>query len=157
MRFSGLSCAFVLLISTSLLGCTHTPQAAKQTNHIGDKVANVAKQMVGTRYRFGGNHPKKGFDCSGLVQYSYKSAGVKVARSTQLQKRNSRLIAPGKMQKGDLLFFNQLGKRMSHVGIYIGNNKFVHAPSSGKYVRIDSLKTDYWRKHLASIRRFTNL
>ncbi|MDH5632847.1 MAG: C40 family peptidase [Gammaproteobacteria bacterium] len=119
--------------------------------------AKVAKSMVGKRYRYGGNHPAKGFDCSGLVHYSYGEAGMNVARSTTSQRKATRAITASSMRIGDLLFFNQEGKKSSHVGIYIGNQQFVHAPSSGKKVRIDRLDTPYWRKHWASIRRFIDL
>lgn len=145
------------LVLTFFFGCsTHQPAIAKQPSGIGSQAASVASQMVGTRYRYGGNTPREGFDCSGLVQYSYRKAGATVARSTQLQRRTSRLVSPKRLEKGDLLFFNQLGKRSSHVGIYLGNSKFVHAPSSGKRVRIDDLNNRYWKKHLASARRFNH-
>jgi len=120
----------------------------------GDQAAFYATKMVGARYRYGGNNPQKGFDCSGLVQYSYKLAGSRVPRNTRYQFQNSHAIHRSELRKGDLLFFNQEGKRFSHVGIYIGNGRFVHAPSSGKRVRVSKLSNPYWRKHLASTRRF---
>lgn len=120
----------------------------------GSEAAYYATKLVGARYKFGGNTPKKGFDCSGLVQYSYKLAGTTVPRNTQYQFRNSRAIRRSELRKGDLLFFHQEGKRYSHVGIYIGGNRFVHAPSSGKRVRVSKITNPYWKKHLASLRRF---
>lgn len=119
-----------------------------------DRAAFYATKMIGARYRYGGNHPNKGFDCSGLVQYSYKLAGVSVPRSTEYQFRNSRSVRRSELRKGDLLFFNQEGKRFSHVGIYIGDDRFVHAPSTGKRVKISSVSNPYWARHLASTRRF---
>src|SRR5262245_31928829 len=109
--------------------------------------------MVGQPYRFGGSTPK-GFDCSGLVQYSYAKAGIDVPRSTQTQYRASHRIKVAELQRGDLVFFNQDGKKNGHVGIYLGGGRFVHAPSSHKAVRSDRLSDPYWKKHLSSARRF---
>jgi len=108
--------------------------------------------MQGKPYRYGGNTPR-GFDCSGLVQYSYARAGVDLPRSTESLWRNSSSIATRNLQPGDLLFFNQEGKRSSHVAIYIGRERFVHAPSTGKQVSVDKLDSSYWSRHLESARR----
>jgi murein DD-endopeptidase len=108
--------------------------------------------MVGKPYRYGGTAPT-GFDCSGLVQFSYRQAGLRVPRSTDEQRRASRPVRAENLRPGDLLFFDQEGKKNSHVGIYVGDGKFVHAPSSGKQVRADRLNMPYWRKHLSEVRR----
>jgi cell wall-associated NlpC family hydrolase len=108
--------------------------------------------MVGKPYRFGGSSPS-GFDCSGLVLYSYKQAGVALPHSTDKQRSASRVVKVAELRRGDLLFFNQEGKKHGHVGIYVGEGKFVHAPSSGKSVRSDSLDSPYWKKHLSEARR----
>jgi cell wall-associated NlpC family hydrolase len=108
---------------------------------------------VGKPYRYGGSSPSSGFDCSGLVQYSYAQAGRKLPRSTDEQRSASKRIGVADLRRGDLLFFDQEGKRSSHVGLYLGNGEFVHAPSSGKRVRRDRLDTPYWKKHLAEARR----
>ncbi|GMQ91914.1 MAG: hypothetical protein BMS9Abin11_1229 [Gammaproteobacteria bacterium] len=155
--------SFVVL-TTLLAACGSTPQHAGDYGrdhrgghanaNVGHKVAKVAKRMVGIRYRYGGNSPRKGFDCSGLVQYSYQKAGIRVPRVTRMQRQHSFRIAYSQLRRGDLIFFNQLGRKASHVGIYIGNNQFVHAPSSGKRIRISPLTKNYWQRHLESIRRF---
>jgi len=147
----------LVLLAVMVAGCSHQPAVSKQPSNVASKAASIAKNMVGIRYRFGGNNPETGFDCSGLVQYSYRHAGASVPRNTRQQRKSSRWVSSSKLRKGDLLFFNQLGKRSSHVGIYIGNKKFVHAPSSGKRVRVDSLQKPYWKKHLASARRFDQI
>jgi murein DD-endopeptidase len=108
--------------------------------------------MVGKPYRYGGSTPA-GFDCSGLVQFSYRQAGVTLPRSTEEQRSASRLVKLANLRRGDLLFFNQEGKKYGHLGIYIGDGKFVHAPSSGKSVRSDRLDSPYWKKHLSEARR----
>jgi murein DD-endopeptidase len=147
----------ILIFATALIlvACSSGPPMRSGTSvKHGDKAAFYAGKLVGARYRYGGNTPNKGFDCSGLVQYSYRLAGRNVPRNTRYQFQNSRSIRRSELRKGDLLFFNQEGKRFSHVGLYIGNNKFIHAPSSGKRVRVSSIKNPYWKKHLASTRRF---
>ena len=108
--------------------------------------------MVGKPYKYGGSSPA-GFDCSGLVMYSYKQAGVQLPHSTDKQRSTSRPVKVSELRRGDLLFFNQEGKKHGHVGIYLGDGRFVHAPSSGKSVRSDSLDAPYWKKHLTEARR----
>jgi cell wall-associated NlpC family hydrolase len=149
--------ATVLITSCASGPSTTTDIRKGEASTIQAQAASIAKRMVGSRYRYGGNNPNKGFDCSGLVHYSYNKAGLRVARSTKTQKRATRSVLASNIRKGDLVFFNQEGKRASHVGIYIGANQFVHAPSSGKRVRIDRLDNPYWRKHWASVRRFNGL
>jgi cell wall-associated NlpC family hydrolase len=147
----------LLLITAALLlsACSgSTPSRSHYSTVNSDRAAFYATKMVGAPYRYGGNNPDKGFDCSGLVQYSYKLAGRTVPRSTRYQLKYSHAIRQSELRNGDLLFFNQQGKRFSHVGIYIGNGKFVHAPSSGKRVRVSRLSNPYWSKYLASTRRF---
>lgn len=112
----------------------------------------VAQQMVGKPYRYGGNTPR-GFDCSGLVQYSYGQAGRTVPRSTEGQYAATRAVPAAQRAPGDLLFFHIDGKP-SHVGIYLGNSRFVHAPSGGKQVEYASLSNDYWSKRLVKVGRF---
>ena len=135
-------------------GCASTPQIADAPGSARHQQASeVAASMIGKPYRYGGSSPQ-GFDCSGLVHFSYKRAGLNVPRSTKTQRGQSRKVSVSGLARGDLLFFNQEGKRSSHVGIYLGANRFVHAPSSGKRVRVDNLDDAYWRKHLIDARRF---
>ena len=143
----------------SLAACASSaPQAERAVaapgveRRVAPQAAHHAAQLVGRPYRYGGTTPA-GFDCSGLIQYSYRQAGLVVPRSTEDQRRASRLVRD--LQPGDLLFFDQEGKKNSHVGIYLGRGEFVHAPSSGKRVRRDRLDSPYWKKHLSEVRRFT--
>ena len=108
--------------------------------------------MVGKPYKYGGASPS-GFDCSGLVQYSFRQAGITLPHNTVQQRSATRLVKVAELRRGDLLFFNQEGKKYGHVGIYLGEGKFVHAPSSGKSVRSDALSNPYWKKHLSEVRR----
>lgn len=120
--------------------------AAISANHFGDRAVAAALQQVGVPYRYGGNSPS-GFDCSGLVQFSYAHAGKTVPRTTGALWADALPVSDNKLRKGDLLFFSIAGK-MSHVGMYIGDGRFVHAPASGKRVSIESLKNEYYRKAL---------
>lgn len=135
-------------------GCAHTARQETVSDEAASQAADTALTMLGKPYRFGGYSPASGFDCSGLVYYSYQQAGLRVPRDTQGQRYQGKLIAMRNLRKGDLLFFNQRGKRFSHVAIYLGENRFVHAPATGKTVRIDSLSNSYWNKHYVGARRF---
>lgn len=120
---------------------------------IAARAADIASSMVGISYRYGGVSPRTGFDCSGLIQYSFRRAGVTLPRTTDDQREVSRLVRGPNLQRGDLLFFDQQGGKNSHAGLYVGNGYFVHAPSSGKRVRKDRLDSAYWARHLSEVRR----
>ena len=109
----------------------------------GDRAAAVALEQVGVPYRYGGSTPS-GFDCSGLVQYSYTRAGVRVPRTTGQLWSASNPVGRGELRAGDLLFFSIEGK-MSHVGVYLGEQRFVHAPQSGRKVSVASLSSPFYR------------
>jgi cell wall-associated NlpC family hydrolase len=135
-----------------VVGCASNPTAPVTDPGSAERAAGAARKMVGKPYRFGGSSPA-GFDCSGLVQYSYKQAGVSLPRATDEQLRLSQPLRGAHLRRGDLLFFDQEGKKKSHIGIYLGDGQFVHAPSSGKTVRTDRLDAPYWKKHLSEARR----
>ena len=119
------------------------------TAAVSDNVVNRATGLTGIPYRFGGT-TTKGFDCSGFVQYVYKNSGKSVARDTLGQYAQSKKVSQPK--PGDLVFFqNTYRKGISHVGIYIGNNKFVHA--GGKQSQITSLNNSYWKSKFHSFKR----
>ncbi len=133
------------------LGACSTAQRSS-TRPAADQAASQALKMLGHPYKFGAAGPKA-FDCSGLVQYSYGLAGIAVPRSTDRQRLATHRIKVAELQRGDLVFFNQDGKKNSHVGIYLGGGSFVHAPSRGTAVRSDHLNDPYWKKHLSEARR----
>lgn len=112
----------------------------------GDLAAAAALNQVGIPYRYGGSTPR-GFDCSGLVQYAYQAAGVNVPRTTGQLWSAARAVDGSDMRPGDLLFFNIEGK-MSHVGMYVGGRRFVHAPQSGRRVSVASLDSPFYRRAL---------
>lgn len=143
-----------VITTAALTGCASQPaqRTTLDSMPLGERAAQQALQLVGAPYRYGGATPR-GFDCSGLVHYSYARAGARVPRTTRGQRAHSRRLSAKHLRAGDLLFFNQEGKRASHVGLYIGKNRFVHAPSSGKSVRLSSLANPYWQRHLLEARR----
>jgi cell wall-associated NlpC family hydrolase len=145
-----------ILAGLLMAACAHAPVKAVEgyTPLAGEKAALTAADMLGRPYRYRGETPA-GFDCSGLVRYSYLSAGIEVPHGTEALMRVTRSV--GSLQAargGDLLFFSQRGRKYSHVGIYVGNEEFVHAPSTGGSVRRDSINDAYWQRHYLDIRRF---
>jgi cell wall-associated NlpC family hydrolase len=113
-----------------------------------------AISLVGTPYRYGGNTPDGGFDCSGLVNYVYRDTlDLRLPRtSSALAGYQGPRIAPDRLASGDLVFFGSDGK-VTHVGIYVGDGRFVHAPSTGGTVRLDRLDNSYWRSHYTGAKR----
>jgi cell wall-associated NlpC family hydrolase len=113
--------------------------------------------LVGTPYHWGGNTPEGGFDCSGLVNYIYlTSTGVRLPRTSQeMAGMNKPKLDAGQLVSGDLVFFGRRGS-ISHVGVYVGKGRFVHAPNSGGTVRLDNLDGSYWRDNFAYGKRVLN-
>lgn len=117
-------------------------------------MAGTALKFLGVKYRSGGNGPNQGFDCSGLVAYAAeKSLGLKLPRMASEQATQGVAVQRNELRRGDLVFFNTLGRRFSHVGIYLGNQKFVHAPRTGASIRVESMDIAYWRKRYNGARR----
>ncbi|TBU98055.1 C40 family peptidase [Stutzerimonas kirkiae] len=130
-----------------------SPMAASGT---AEDVLFSALGLVGTPYRWGGNTPESGFDCSGLIGYVYRgAAGVVLPRTTQeMMGASGARVGRDALRSGDLLFFaTNGGRRVSHAGIYVGDGRFVHAPSSGGTVRLDSLSNNYWHKSYIAAKR----
>ena len=121
----------------------------------GNEVALYALGLIDTGYRFGGKNPEAGLDCSGMVSFIYgRAAGVKVKGSAADIARNSRPIEPEFLRPGDLVFFNTRNRPYSHVGIYLGDARFVHAPSSNGRVRIDRMNDRYYAQRFEAARTF---
>ncbi|HEX5048383.1 MAG TPA: C40 family peptidase [Gammaproteobacteria bacterium] len=119
---------------------------------LGGAVAELAVGMVGARYRYGGDNPAEGFDCSGLVYYAYTQAGFRVPRTSREQFRAAHKIALDEAGPGDLMFFQDQAK-LSHVAIYLGDRQFVHAPASGQRVTVASIDSPYYQQHLVAVGR----
>lgn len=119
-----------------------------------EEISIQAMSLVGIPYRWGGNTPASGFDCSGLVRYVVaRAADVELPRTTADISRRGESIEPDEIAPGDLIFFNTTGRPHSHVGIYVGKLRFVNAPSTGGTVRLDYLTNSYWAKRFDGIRR----
>jgi cell wall-associated NlpC family hydrolase len=118
----------------------------------GHAVAGTALQLRGTPYRDGGADPS-GFDCSGFVWYVFAQHGFTLPRTVGEQFREGMRIEPDALSAGDLVFFRTDGRSISHVGLSIGGDAFVHAPSSRGSVRVERLGSDYWRQRFAGARR----
>lgn len=119
---------------------------------VGERAARTASSLVGSPYRYGGHTPD-GFDCSGLVYYAYRAAGLSVPRTSTQQFQAARPIPITEARAGDLLFF-RYQRNVSHVGIYLGDQRFVHAPSSGKAVSVASLSEAHYRERFIGAGRF---
>ncbi len=125
------------------LAASHRPAA---------QAVDLASGLIGSPYRWGGATPA-GFDCSGLVYYTYRKAGLEVPRTSQQQFHAAQPVPIASAEPGDLVFFGQRG-RISHVGIYIGDEQFIHAPESGRTVTVASLSDGYYRARFAGAGRF---
>ena len=146
-----------LLLIAALAGCAGAPEraeapVARATDETARRAVVVAREMIGKPYRYAGDTPA-GFDCSGLVRYSYGRAGISMPRATPAQRKGTTLISVRSLRPGDLLFFDQEGKKASHVGIYLGDGRFLHAPRPGAAVRVESVQTPYWRTRFNGARR----
>jgi len=155
LRITGFSLTITVLAMVSacstqaLVDAPAGPSVQESMRHpqkIGDRAAAIALRQVGVPYRYGGA-TVRGFDCSGLVQYSYGLAGKAVPRTTGQLWSATSTVPRGQLQAGDLLFFSFDGK-MSHVGMYIGGQRFVHAPSSGRNVAVASLTSPFYASAL---------
>jgi len=139
-------------------------RAEKALRNFGDKaqdsaanITSYALSLIGVDYRFGGNTPESGLDCSGLIRYVFQQAtGISLPRSAREQARVGESIKRNDLQPGDLVFFNTRRFQFSHVGLYIGDNRFIHAPSSGGAVEVSNLDNRYWQKAFNGARRIVN-
>lgn len=113
-----------------------------------------ALSLTGIRYKYGGNSPETGFDCSGFVRYVFKQAtSLTLPHSALAISQLGKTVTKDELQPGDLVFFNTLKSTFSHVGIYLGNNRFIHSPSSGGQVRVESMQDGYWAKRFNGAQR----
>lgn len=129
---------------------------ASAFNPVADDVLFRAIGLVGTPYVWGGNTPSSGFDCSGLIGFVYQDvAGIRLPRTTQqMMQMQGQKVSRQQLQSGDIVFFSTAGNgRVSHAGIYVGEGRFVHAPSSGGTVRLDSVNAIYWNKAYLQAKR----
>ena len=155
----------VLVAVLALAACSSAPPRAnapsaapgysspsEAVNPVRNDIALYALSLLDTAYSWGGRGPATGFDCSGLVSHVYgQAAGVKLAGSSVNLAQMSRRIDPAQKQPGDLVFFNTLGSPHSHVGVYIGNGRFVHASNPRTGVRVDLLSNRYYAQRFEGV------
>ena len=151
-----------LLLTGGPVWCAEEAEKAPQTaieklQHFTDRASDLAMQamsLIGINYKRGGNDPESGLDCSGFVRYVFKEAwGANLPRTSAEISKMGTPVDTDDLQPGDLVFYNTLRRGFSHVGIYLGDNKFIHAPSSGGQIRIESMKMNYWKKRFNGARR----
>ena len=165
---------FVCTASLLLASCdttgkhkSHKPQTTARTiqpvriSHIdrtqgSQELMLHSLSLIGTPYKWGGSTTSTGFDCSGMIQFVYKNAlNVNLPRTARDMAAASRKIPDGKLNAGDLVFFNTGGAhKYSHVGLYIGNGEFIHAPSSGKTIKTEKLSTPFYAKNYLGAHTF---
>lgn len=150
---------FFLLLSALILGAcaSDRPYIEAQRGDAGS-LTSYARSLVGSPYKYGGNSPDTGFDCSGFVDHVYShTLGISLPRSAVEIGRVGKSVQLKNLRTGDLVFFNTLHRTFSHVGIYLGDDRFIHAPSSGGSVRVENMLEGYWRRKYNGARRITLL
>lgn len=151
---AGLRSALWLALLLLAVGCLPAARPPMDTRLLdaGEKASRIASDMLGRPYRYNGNSPA-GFDCSGLIQYSYRQAGVELPRGTRALWDITESIRLDSVRRGDLLFFDEQGRVASHVGMAIAQDAFIHAPSTGGAVRREYIGDPYWKKSFRDARR----
>ncbi|MBP7586046.1 MAG: C40 family peptidase [Spirochaetes bacterium] len=148
----------VLLLAAGMASCA-PPNLRRgwmfQSSGSRRNIVETARQYVGTPYRYGGESPG-GFDCSGYVMYVYQKNGIDIPRTAQDQFRGGRRITRRHLKPGDLVFFQTSRTAISHVGIYAGRNRFIHAPKPGKKVGYASLANSYWSRRFRGAVTYLN-
>lgn len=155
---------FLLMFATTAGVCQaeeaandSAPSLLEQANNTAQEVLMSALALTGTPYKFGGKSPETGFDCSGFVRYVFmQAANFTLPHGARAISQIGQSIPIDQLQPGDLVFFNTLKSTFSHVGIYIGDNRFVHAPSAGGGVGVVNMKEEYWAKRFNGARRLND-
>jgi cell wall-associated NlpC family hydrolase len=151
------------LVFAILAGCAGAPPAPPrpETTPVGPERAEALLQVLltlGVDYRNGGRSPAMGFDCSGLVAHVFREAyGIQLPHNARAQSEIGTRVSLSELRAGDLVFYNTLGEPFSHVGIYVGDGRFVHAPKSGAQVRFEQLSARYWMRRFDGARRIQGL
>ena len=132
----------------------HLSTAKEKASGQATGLITQAMDLLGVPYRRGGNNETSGFDCSGFVRHLYESSvGMLLPRRAEEQARSTETIDRSELKPGDLVFFNTMKRAFSHVGIYVGDGKFIHSPRPGKAVKVDDMRSAYWQKRFNGARR----
>jgi cell wall-associated NlpC family hydrolase len=156
-----LSAAVIALAGTGVAQATEQQQRLSDEPSLFERYTSSAKdlvlkglELVGINYRFGGTDPDSGLDCSGFVQLVFKDAvGKLLPRTAKEQSEIGNVINKSELKPGDLVFFNTMRRAFSHVGIYLGDNRFLHAPRTGAEIRVEDMSQGYWVKRYNGARR----
>lgn len=151
-------------LAAATAGLASEEAVAEKEQSFFDRYASNAQELVlralsfvGVNYRRGGESPETGFDCSGLVRHVYREAlGLSLPRTSHDISRVGETIQTDELKPGDLVFFNTLRRGFSHVGIYLGQHRFVHAPATGGEVRVEDMRQSYWTKRFNGARRIAS-
>ena len=142
------------LMAAPAYAVTERQADAEPRLSIRERVVQTAESWIGTPYVWGGDNPEDGFDCSGLVRFVFQQTlGMDLPRIAKQQRKTGTAVASNQMKPGDLVFFNTRRDPGSHVGIYLGGNQFLHAPSRGSEVRVDDMHNSYWKRRFTGARR----
>lgn len=145
---------FLLLLSACASSPSRTAVSGAPSDADMNDVAVYALSLSDTPYRYGGNTPESGFDCSGFVRHVFKhTLGMSLPRTSHEISRQGSAEPVSRLQPGDLVFYNTLHKSYSHVGIYVGEGKFVHSPRAGSSVRVENMNEKYWLARYNGARR----
>lgn len=142
-----------------MVGCASLPPEppARDTGPMSEQRAEALLQtllMLGVDYRYGGKSPETGFDCSGLVAHVFREAyGIELPHNARAQSEMGMRVSLSELRAGDLVFYNTLNRPFSHVGIYLGDGRFVHAPKTGAQVRVEPIGGKYWMRRFDGARR----
>lgn len=177
IKFTNTSYLVCILLALSSTACAANPATPSKAELIIDRELQTAQtsiqdidesswperarevlvnalSLTGIRYKYGGNSPESGFDCSGFVRYVYQqSANLTLPHGARAISQIGKTVQKSELQPGDLVFFNTLKSAFSHVGIYLGNNRFIHSPSSGGGVRVEDMQDSYWQKRFNGAQR----
>jgi cell wall-associated NlpC family hydrolase len=154
IRKSMYLCALVTMV-----GCATLPPEppARDTGAMSEQRAEALLQtllMLGVDFRYGGKSPETGFDCSGLVAHVFREAyGIELPHNARAQSEMGMRVSLSELRAGDLVFYNTLNRPFSHVGIYLGDGRFVHAPKTGAQVRVEPIRGKYWMRRFDGARR----
>ena len=156
-----LGAALIALVAISTAQATEQQQSASDEPSLLERYSSGAKdlvlkglELVGIRYRFGGTDVEQGLDCSGFVQLVFReSVGKLLPRTAREQSEVGNSVDRNELKPGDLVFFNTMRRAFSHVGIYLGDNRFLHAPRTGSDIRVEDMSQSYWAKRYDGARR----
>ncbi len=154
---TGLLLGLLLLLFAT--GCAKLPASTAPVGGTasGDAITKTARSNIGVRYKAGGTSPSVGFDCSGLVCWTYGQYGIALPRTAREQMDVGTAVRKENLRPGDLVVFKISNRRGYHCGIYSGNGMFIHSPSTGKTVREESINSNYWRGRFITARRVSQL